>query len=121
MNVGSVCTSSQDSIRCVNVESWPLIWQSQFAGVRICGKLSSTPFVNMTRAHSSNDCPEGTSRCIESMAANATVCVADVETDCPITDLKVISNEASSGEFKDYQQAGAFNETTMVVFSKKVP
>ena len=109
---------------CKNVEPWPLIWQNQLLGKRVCGTLGGDPFYNVTRPNPTTmECPDGTSPCLSTTPANQTLCYPpdQLSAKCPITDLLIVDQSAVNA----YQQAGytvrTFNDTASLVFSKSVP
>ena len=69
------CDKQMKKNKCKQVEPWPLIWQSQFLGKRICGTLGGDPFANVTRPDAATlECPSGTSPCLTTTVANETLC-----------------------------------------------
>lgn len=109
---------------CRNVQPWPLIWQSQFFGKRVCGTYGGDAFINVTRPDASTmECPKGTQACQSNTVANETLCYApeDLALKCPITDIQIVESSAVSGYIAIGYTAKAFNETSSLVYSKTVP
>ena len=118
------CDSDKIKGGCFNNEPYPLIWQNQFLGKRVCGTLGGDPFLNVTRPDASTlACPSGTKPCLDTTIANETVCYPpdDLASKCPITDIMLVDASAV-GSYEDLGYTSrTFNETASLVFSRTVP
>ena len=119
---GDTCNDEQTDCMCDNVKANPLIWQSQFDGKRICGKLGGDSFLNVTRPNSSGQCPDNTTPCIADIDINDQLCYPPLEhgSSCPITDIKIVETSALSDYTGNGYQYQTFNSTASVVYSKQV-
>ena len=93
------CDDNMKGAGCSSVEPFPLVWQSQFDGKRICGTTGGNPFYNVTRPDAQTlACPDGTEPCLTTTPANETLCYpsADLESSCPITDIQIVDQSSVS-------------------------
>ena len=87
------CDGNMKANGCTNVQSWPLIWQSQLLGKRTCGTLGGDSFANVTRPDADTlACPENTAPCLTTTPANETLCypAEELASKCPITDIQLV-------------------------------
>lgn len=123
MNIGDSCDQYQLQGNCKTVQAWPVIWQSQFNQLRVCGKVGGQPFVNVTRPSLDGACPSDYQPCQQNSVASETLCYPqnEIATSCPITDFKIVEQTAVDSFTSQGYESVTYNSSASIVYSKQVP
>lgn len=106
---------------CKEIPANEAVNQTSFYGKYICGVRGGDPFSTVVRPDSKFDrCPIGTQRCSKSTSLEHTVCYPpdEMDTKCPITDLKIVQNKDLRSYPKSSYKRRTFNSTSTLVYSK---